>query len=904
MRTGPQGPVLFLSDPVRRAMVWTIAVKLAVVALVFDPRALNAFAVVKAQAAYAFSTVLVLGGAYLVARYRAQALKPSPVHLAATAVLIAYLAATLFALNPAVAILGAPDRGLGLLTLLDGVVLFAAVTIAARTARDAYVIGAGLFAPIVPVTAYAILQLVGRDPLTWRFGERIVFSTFGNSGVLSQYAGTLTVSAAVLAALPGIAPTPVRWVLGALALIGLAAVLASGTGAALIGLGVAIALAGPVVVMRAIPAGRRRPILRGYALAAALAAVALALTPQARDVAGSVATLVRTAGRPGAEVGSDQARLALYSVSIAEILERPILGVGPDNFTVAFGPHRTADLRRVTGSEAVETSTHSWLLHVLTDAGIVGLVTLVATIAFAIQAVMRRGARPVGLAALAGLAFFLSAGLVAVNDSGTDWLLWLAIGVCARSGARSSEPLEQAPVQAGHAGRRNLAAAGAIVAVSLVAMVPQASVAIAGDLAGQAIGLRLAGDARTAVRLAQDATARAPFRAEYWHELGLGHADLGDLRAAAAAFERAVELAPYHSTYLSNLARAYVTLAQSGDRAALASAIRTADRAIAADPNSSLVHVTRGLVLITAQRAQEALNEILFVRTLDPDMPFTAYQVEARAHLALGQAVEAIRAVDDGLVRGRDQDLGMMLVRVQADLALGRRADAANDIVRARRFDRSDAIVRDLQRSFVAADVEGVLSAESFQGIPAWLADGKDPVGRIAGNVFTASKPSWRVVAVPIPTGDVRISVQFRFPGPQRESDEYFFEMGRVSETEPAVSLAQFRSGPFTRIMRTVGAETSVLASGAWAGTKTNTWYWLEIEFRGSQVTGTLYESGAQPQPKVSAQVLGAVSADLGFASRSGSFFFSGRSAPGVQIGGIPSATGGFYVERLKPSAQ
>jgi tetratricopeptide (TPR) repeat protein len=380
--------------------------------------------------------------------------------------------------------------------------------------------------------------------------------------------------------------------------------------------------------------------------------------------------------------------------------------------------------------------------------------------------------------------------------------------------------------------------------------------------------------------------------------------DVGDMRAAAEAFGQAVVLAPYQSTYLSNLARAYVALAQQGDRAALDKALRAADRAVAADPNSSVVHITRALAVLNDGRPSEALAEIDRARSLDPELPFLAYQTKARAHLALGQAVEAIRAVDDGLIRGRDQDLGMVLIRVQADLALGRRADAANDIVRARRFDRSDAIVRYLQRSFVAADVEGVLSAESFQGIPAWLANGKDPVGRIAGNVFTASKPSWRVVAVPIPTGDVRISVQFRFPGPQRESDEYFFEMGRVSETEPAVSLAQFRSGPFTRIMRTVGAETSVLASGAWAGTKTNTWYWIELEFRGSQVTGTLYESGAQPQPKVSAQVLGAVSADLGFAPRSGSFFFSGRSDPGVQIGGIPSATGGFYVERLKPSAQ
>lgn len=686
----------YLRSSWRVAGVWLLALDLAAVALFFDPLALTAFSVPKATLTIALSAALVTTLAVLLGRFGRTIWRRSAVDVAVATVLISYVIATALALNPVVALLGSYENAVGLMSVLHGALIYAAVVTLLRTRKDAVVVASGLFLPVIPVFAYAGVQYAGLDPVPWEIGYPTI-GTFGNPGVLSQYLGTLGVAALTAAVVPGVARNSAerRFLLltAAAAILG---TLLSGTRVALIGFALTAVAVGPIVLARAVAPHRRRRAQLVYVLGLAIAAAAIAATPQARSLPALVSTISQP--RSEASVGSAAARLSLYEIAFEQIRDRPAFGVGPDNFVVAYGRYRTPEARLMTGSEALESSTHSWVLHVATDAGLIGLASYLALAAISIIAALRPASSPSGLPAVAALAFFLGAGLFSVNDAGTEWLPWMAFAVASISLRSRPEVLERLPGRM----RPGLDRAVTWGAVALVALSLLWTLQLlgAGNSAGRAAGARAAGQLDSAVAHGEDAAARAPFRAEYWHELGLARAGRREFAESTAAFARAVELAPHDAVYLSNLAEANVGLFREGDATALNEALRVSERAVDADPNRSLVHYTRALVLHTAGRAAEAAAESERGRSLAAPNRVSAYQVAARAYLALDREQDALRWLDEALTRywPVPASTDLRLLRVEALIAAGDRPAARDQIVQLLALELTDPRIREFQR--------------------------------------------------------------------------------------------------------------------------------------------------------------------------------------------------------------
>lgn len=82
----------------------------------------------------------------------------------------------------------------------------------------------------------------------------------------------------------------------------------------------------------------------------------------------------------------DQSRLSAWKVSVQAFLHRPILGYGPENFTVGFDKYYDPSLPLLQKSPSTADSwwdrPHNFMLNVLSDAGVIGLVSFLLLFGF------------------------------------------------------------------------------------------------------------------------------------------------------------------------------------------------------------------------------------------------------------------------------------------------------------------------------------------------------------------------------------------------------------------------------------------------------------------------------------------------------------------------------------------
>jgi Tfp pilus assembly protein PilF len=151
---------------------------------------------------------------------------------------------------------------------------------------------------------------------------------------------------------------------------------------------------------------------RGFGLVAsrrravALVAAALALVAVGTAVA---ASMLEDAPRPGLESG----RYDMWRVAGSEFADRPLLGVGADNFAVDFVRERR------TGEEPLYP--HSLLLRTFSQTGLVGGVLFLGFVAAALAAAVPRRREPNALAAAVAAAGVTAAVYWLVHGS-IDWL--------------------------------------------------------------------------------------------------------------------------------------------------------------------------------------------------------------------------------------------------------------------------------------------------------------------------------------------------------------------------------------------------------------------------------------------------------------------------------------------------
>lgn len=136
---------------------------------------------------------------------------------------------------------------------------------------------------------------------------------------------------------------------------------------------------------------------------------------------------------------------------------------------------------------------------------------------------------------------------------------------------------------------------------------------------------------------AAPAAAKAGVEEEYLALMNSGknYLEKGSAPQAAAAFEKAVKLAPTEHDAHLNLANAHL-LAGNAD-----AALKSARDAIALDNNSAAAHFVAGCALNRLGQALEAVKELQTSRDLDPTVAATSFQL-GMARLQLKQNEEAI----------------------------------------------------------------------------------------------------------------------------------------------------------------------------------------------------------------------------------------------------------------------
>jgi tetratricopeptide (TPR) repeat protein len=682
-----------------------LCAKVALVPVVFDPASDMPFVVSKALLSHALAYALVAVLIYLFYLYRDSFFARSWIHAAAVAFAITNLVAALFAVNPQLALYGTHARMLGLGTTLDLIVLYFAFALLIRTPRDVVVVAAsGLIASLV-VLGYEAIQLLGEDPFSWSIDSvQRPFSTLGQATALAQYLTVLAIGTLSCAVLVATLRPWFRTFLISYSLLLLAGALATITRSALLGVATGAATLLLLVWFTHAPREARRRMALGSVLGCLLLAGALLMTP----LGARVFATVETSGSDDESVvsleWSSASRLGLYKIGVDMVSERPLLGWGPDNFIVGvpkFRPVEAPDLLR----QSLASSPHSWLAHVATSSGLLGLTAFAAFVSLAFATASRGGFRPTAIAGASMVAAFLGTGLTTVNEFGTEWLLWSSAGLVA--GATSRVDDHQRAKSVRKPDRRSVSGVQAarvgvvITVVTLVVALGSAANAFEGSRLNRASrDARLTGQSTFAIDLGRRAVASDNGRPEYWHGLGLAYVAGRRWTEAAQAIERALHLAPYDFRYVRDLIAIALARASDGDSISRSRALELAERGVTLDPNNPDASLTRAIVMQFSGNLPEAARSLERAIALDEhSVNPSLWVVGTQVMLELRRFDDAIRIARQGIAL-LGPSKSSMTIRYElgrALLAAGRTEEALNELEAALFVDGSDRRVLDLR---------------------------------------------------------------------------------------------------------------------------------------------------------------------------------------------------------------
>ena len=565
--------------PVTRGVFWRelalliVCVEIAIFILSFDASILNVFDLTKASFTHGLAWAL-LGAIVVIALSDGVRVPASPLFLAFFAVIATEVIATATAENQYVALYGEVGRYLGLTThavlALIAVAIAVSIDYPRRTSWLAWTIGAG--ATLAGV--YAIQQATGHDPVQWvdldpRFRP---FATFGNPDFYGQF---LAVVATACVAILVFARQRL-WLMVVvilLAVLNVALMLIVQTRGSLLGIA-AGALVIAVLWLRR--AGLSRRALTRFALASAVAALALVITLVATPLGGRLLDIGRGIGL--------RDRVLLYQSAFQMFVDHPFLGVGFENFAVAYPRYQQAEWFGIAGMNTTNTSAHNWVLHVAATTGALGLLANVALLgAFAFHAWRRaRDADAAGvIVALAAIAAFYGSGLVLPGAQSIQWIPWVCVGVALASDLRSSRVVASIPPL------RPPAFVGLLIVVAFASVAFGQLGSLDANRAAKAAEAALAGsNAARAVGFARTTTTIDPGRAVYWNDLGRALELVPDLGGARTAYRQATTRSPYTPAFWWNLGRMELEFAKQNEPGAHDSAYEAMRRSIAADPQN------------------------------------------------------------------------------------------------------------------------------------------------------------------------------------------------------------------------------------------------------------------------------------------------------------------------------
>jgi len=665
-------------NPMFIAAQIAFALKLVLVVFVFDPGIIDAFALPKSAVSHVTSLVLaVLLMAVLILHGR-RVIVWSPAHIALGCLVAAYAASAVLAMDRETALFGMWRRYLGLGQMLDDVVLYCAAVVLVPTARDLGRLAIITLSTAGLVVLYMLAQKAGLDPVKYVEAPPAPPGTFGQPEVAAGY---VAIAGATVLAIG----LWVRQLLYRLGLLGFAflcfvATLLTNVRGGVIGLG--LGWLAVVALVSLWPGRRRREAITALIGAAVVAVVGILATPiGARFL--NLTTFLSD--------GSAQSRSEIWGTALRLVFQRPVLGLGPDNFGIGYPAFREERSAFLSPGE-LQNSTHNWLLHIATSSGVIGTAAFVALLAIAVVLAVRlaRAGHPASIA-LVPLAAFFGQGLVSINDLGTDWIPWLCIGLLAGASGRR---LSARARPAYPAARLALAAVALALAVTLAGVVTGNQRVIASEHFGRSESLIAANRGPEAIPEAMAAVQSDPRRAEYWSGLGAAFNAAGQILPASAAFTEAARLKPSQPVFWGNLALMRL-LVQDPHGASFALA-----RAIAADPYDPQIRDLSARVALVLNDAEKASRDGHLAVELNPDQP-AVYEAPTVADIRLGKFKEAEDMLRNGLTLiTPPASLDLHLLLAQVLHAAKRDADARAELAAALAISPDNATALRLQQEY------------------------------------------------------------------------------------------------------------------------------------------------------------------------------------------------------------
>lgn len=673
----------FDRSQLQRAIVVTVAIKIAGIVLLFDRTGDQSFDLPKSLFSRGAEWVLLALLAVALYRFGPAILPRSPVHWGVAAFVFANVLAAVFAEDRYIALFGDRDRYLGLTFVGDMAVLYTAIAVAFRRIGDWTTLFTTVAVAGAISIAYGVAQWLGRDPIPWDFDTRSrPFGTFGHPDMFGQFLVLAFAGAAGL----GMAAAGRRRrgliiasVIAGVVLVGAMGIVATRGSA----LGIAATLAVvPLVGLRLhrIP----RPAVPWVA-SASVTVVALII----------VAVLVSPLGtrlRSTAQGVAVEDRLVIYENALSAIRDRPILGWGPDGFAVAYPGYRQERETTLHGIAAKRhASAHNWILNAAATTGLVGTAALVALLLLAAASLWRAipTARPVAAALFLGSAAYWAHGLVTVGSISVDWFPWVAFGG-ASALTTADSPITEV--------RRMPRASQTVVAgIAVVAILTGSAAYRANSEARAGLIAWNGGDAANAVARAQAAVQLDSGRVRYWTMLGAARELAGDRKGAVDAYTEATRRAPHISSAWWDLAMAHMRRATAGEDRLDGSvaAYDAARRAVAIDPNEPWTHAVLGQVASTFGDNDLAFREITRAIALyreEPRFDTIAREIALRAPNAAA-AREFL-----AMVGAYKESATLRLATAQVAMKLGDRDAARENARRAVQLDPTNADAQALLR--------------------------------------------------------------------------------------------------------------------------------------------------------------------------------------------------------------
>jgi tetratricopeptide (TPR) repeat protein len=501
------------------------------------------------------------------------------------------------------------------------------------------------------------------DPVQWGtlpFESHRAFSTFGNPDLLGGY---LIFPWAVSLGLALSEKHPLwRSIYWVFALLNVFVGITSYVRGAWIGATVSLVLIVVAYVrarkgtqMRLSPTDRT--FIGGTALVAASVMIASSLRPDAvRNVLTRVMSIFQFSE------GSAFTRFRIWEAAAAAIAERPLFGWGADTFRLLFPMFKPAEYVRVAGFLSVADNVHNYPLQLASGIGIPGALMFYGLITLALVLAARtafaKGSEARNLvyagfwAAVAGYVVHLMFGL---SVTGSTVIMWLVMGVLLVPTGRTIEVRRPS---------------WGIVGVTLVLVVLATGTALntryfvaeTHYLKGRTMaqGIERVEEIERAITL-------NPYNEMYKLELGAAWRELFSAGAqqyattveagdpdtelrdqlveihalAQEAYEDVIEYVPQEYdtyvflSYLHNEAAAYVDPSFSED------AIEVAEKGIEVEEYGPAVRVQLSIALLTQNRVDEAIEQLVFATDLDPAYT-QAWLLLSDAYVRLGRYEEAV----------------------------------------------------------------------------------------------------------------------------------------------------------------------------------------------------------------------------------------------------------------------